>query len=132
MQTYEKQNAQSFDRVEKHLDSTKKQLQKQGQQCTAMEATLQQSLTTQNAQILQIQSGCAKTTQKVQLLDKQQEQPRKETKNTKESMTTLEAGVQEMRHEQGKMRDNESARMEVHSQQMFSLTEEVAIWLHGR
>ena len=39
MQTYEKQNAQRFDRVEKHLDITKKQLQKQGQQCTAMEAS---------------------------------------------------------------------------------------------
>ncbi len=121
MQTYEKQNAQRFDRVEKHLDSTKKQLQKQGQQSTVMEATLQQSLTSQNAQILQIQSGCAKTTQKVQLLDKQQEQVRKETKNTRENMSTLEAGVKEMRHEPGKMRDNERARMELHRQQMFSL-----------
>jgi hypothetical protein len=121
MQTYEKQNAQRFDRVEKHLDSTKEQLQKQGQQCTAMAATLQQSLTAQNAQILQIQSGCAKTTQRVQLMDKKQEQARKETKNNRETMTTLEAGVKEMRHEQGKMRDNESARIEIHRQQMFSL-----------
>lgn len=76
IQTFEKQNAQCFDCVENHLDDTKKQLQKQGQQCAAVEATLQQSLTAQNAQILQMKSGSVMTTLKVQLLDNQQEQAR--------------------------------------------------------
>ena len=95
---------QRFDRVEKHLDSlekqaaqdkeaTQKQLQRQGKQCEIMQATFQQSLTTQIDHILQIQSDGAITTKQVKLLGNQHEQVRTEAKNTKESMATLEAGV---------------------------------------
>jgi hypothetical protein len=129
----EQQNAQRYDRVEKQLDNTKKQLQNQGQQCAAMEATLQQSLTAQNAQILQIQSDCANASQQVQLLGKQQEQACTEAKADRTRLVTLEATVKEMRHEQGKMKENEHAEKEtIHAQfatvnkQMVALTDEVA------
>jgi hypothetical protein len=72
LHNYEKQTSQRFetffDRVEKYLDDLEKQttqdkeatqkLQKQGKQCETMQATFQQSLITQNDQILQIQSDC--------------------------------------------------------------------------
>jgi hypothetical protein len=96
----EQQNAQRFDRVEKQLDNTKKQLQNQGQQCAAMEATLQQSLTAQNAQILQIQSDYqmshCDTSQQVQ-------QVRAEAKTQKTRMTTITMETQ-FRNETEKLR----------------------------
>jgi len=133
----EQQSAHRFDRVEKHFDSlekqtaqdkeaTQKQLQRQGKQCEIMQATFHQSLTAQNAHILQIQSDDTITTKQVKLLGNQHEQMHKEAKNTKESMATLEAGVKEMRHEQCKLKDNERTWMSIHGQQMLALTEEVA------
>ncbi len=95
------------------------------QQTAEMQTTLQQTVTAQNAQILQIQSDHAKTTQQVRSLVNQHEQLRTEAKNTKESMATLEAGVNEMRHEQRKLKDNERTCKEIHGQ-MLALTDEVA------
>ena len=68
--------AQRFDSFVQRLDSpekqaaqdkaaTQKQLQKQGKQFEAMEATLQQSVTATKAQILQLQSGFASTIEHV-------------------------------------------------------------------
>jgi predicted RNase H-like nuclease (RuvC/YqgF family) len=55
--------------------------------------------------------------QQVKLLGKQHEQMSTEAKNTKESMTTLEARVNDMRHEQNNLKDNECTKKEnIHSQ----------------
>jgi hypothetical protein len=51
--------------------------------------------------------------QQVKLLGKQHEQMSTEAKNTKESMATLEARVNDMRHEQSKLKDNECTEKEI-------------------
>jgi hypothetical protein len=103
------------------------------QQNVEMQTTLQQTVTTQKAQILQIQSDHAKTIQQVRSLVKQHEHMRTDAKNTKESMATLEAGVNEMRHDQNKLKDNERADKEgtraefaAFKNDMVALTSEVA------
>ena len=126
LDSLEKQAAQDKEETQKQHTATQKLLQRQGKQCEIMQATFQQSLTAQNAHILQIQSDGDSTTQQVKLLGKQHEQMRTEAKNTKENMETLEAGIKEMCHGQSKLKDNERAWMEIHGQQMLALTEEVA------
>jgi len=97
-----------------------------------MQATLQQPVTAQNAQITQIQNDQAKTTQQVQSLVKQPEQSRTEAKADKIRMTTLESDVKEMRHEHRNLKDNEQTEKEtIHAQiatgnkQMMVITDEV-------
>ena len=112
--------------TQKQHAATQELLQRQAKPCEAMKAPLQKSSTAQNAQILQIQSHGASTTQQVKLLGKQHEQMRTEDENTNESMTTLEARVKEMHHEHSKLKDNECAWMKINGQQMLALTEDVA------
>jgi len=99
LDSLEKQAAQDRKEAQKQYAVTQMQLQKQGKQCEIMQATLQQSLTAQNAHILQIQSDGADNTQKVKLLGQQHEQTRTEARADRTRLTTLEADVKEMRHE---------------------------------
>ena len=129
----EKQAAQDREAIQVQHAATQKLLQKQGQQCAALQATLQQSLTAQNAHILQVQGDCANITQQVQMLSKQHEQTRTEATAGKARMTTLETTVKEMRHEHDKLKDNERAEKETaHAQiamvnkQIVALTDKVA------
>ena len=81
-------------------ETTQKQLQKQGKQCEIIQTTFRQSLTTQNAQILQIQSDYqmshCDTSQQVQ-------QVRAEAKTQKTRMTTITMETQ-FRNETEKLR----------------------------
>jgi hypothetical protein len=79
-------NKEHFYKILQHLDLAE-------QQNAEMQTTLQQAVTAQKAQILQIQSDHAKTIQQVRSLVKQHEHMRTDAKNTKESMATLEAGA---------------------------------------
>ena len=56
LDSLEKQAAQDKEETQKQHAATQKQLQKQGKQCEIMQTTFQQSLTAQNAHILQIQA----------------------------------------------------------------------------